>query len=305
MSNTIGWGKGASNNSIGWGNVGTNGFGSIYNRSNSGETDLSGQANIFQDAAVAYSLRDLGLGAESVVRVRRSTDNAEQDFTANEITDGTLTIFCGVGDGFVSVWYNQTGGANAIQPNASRQPRIVNTGVLETKLGKPAIYMTIGINLFIDDSTKLLGGDGIRSFVVFSVDGSPQGNSGVFGKWGGTFNEYGLFNNPELGIFSRNSSNIQTITISNATLSSSTGLLEGDFNDNFQKIFLNSNEIASEAITSIQNSDANFSIGSYEANNPNLTTENSYYQDFIIFQAQNTGKQSEIRENINNHYAIY
>jgi hypothetical protein len=41
MANNIGWGKGASNNSIGWGNVGTNGFGSIYSSSNSGETDLA------------------------------------------------------------------------------------------------------------------------------------------------------------------------------------------------------------------------------------------------------------------------
>lgn len=45
MSNTIGWGKGASNNSIGWGNVGTNGFGSIYSSSNSGETDLAAADN--------------------------------------------------------------------------------------------------------------------------------------------------------------------------------------------------------------------------------------------------------------------
>ena len=49
MANNIGWGKGASNNSIGWGNVGTNGFGSIYNRSNSGETDLSAQEEPLPD----------------------------------------------------------------------------------------------------------------------------------------------------------------------------------------------------------------------------------------------------------------
>jgi hypothetical protein len=45
MANNIGWGKGASNNSIGWGNVGTNGFGSIYSSSNSGETDLANASN--------------------------------------------------------------------------------------------------------------------------------------------------------------------------------------------------------------------------------------------------------------------
>jgi surface protein len=42
MSNTIGWGKGATNNSIGWGQSGNNsiGFGSVYATSNAGETDL-------------------------------------------------------------------------------------------------------------------------------------------------------------------------------------------------------------------------------------------------------------------------
>jgi len=42
MSNTIGLGKGATNNSIGWGGSGNNsiGFGSVYATSNAGETDL-------------------------------------------------------------------------------------------------------------------------------------------------------------------------------------------------------------------------------------------------------------------------
>jgi hypothetical protein len=98
-------------------------------------------SNIFKDATVAYSLRDLGLGATNVVRVRRSLDNAEQDFTANEITDGTLTSFCGVGDGFVSVWYNQKSEtSHLIQPNAVNQPKIVDLGSLILINGKPALY---------------------------------------------------------------------------------------------------------------------------------------------------------------------
>lgn len=275
-----------------------------------GRTDLAGQASIFQDAAVAYSLRDLGLGTENVVRVRRSLDNVEQDFSASEITDGTLTTFCGIGDGFVSVWYNQTGGANAIQPTASSQPRIVNTGVLETKLGKPAIYTTQGINLFIDNSSVLTAENGIESYVVFSVDGIPQSNRGVFGKWGGSLNEYGLLSNSFLSgnnplIISRNTSNVQTNTQSNVVLNNETTLLEAKFNEDKQIIFKDTVNIAEDTITDVQVSDANFSIGSYEFDAVNLTTNDSYYQDFIVFQSLDTGKQSEIRNNINGHYAIY
>src|SRR6056297_1247446 len=43
------------------------------------------------DAAVAYSLRALKSGFDgAVVRVRRSSDDAEQDFTATEVSDGSL-----------------------------------------------------------------------------------------------------------------------------------------------------------------------------------------------------------------------
>ena len=49
----------------------------------------------YTGAAAAYSLRRLSVNSTNVVRVRRSVDNAEDDFTADEITDGTLTSFVG------------------------------------------------------------------------------------------------------------------------------------------------------------------------------------------------------------------
>jgi hypothetical protein len=45
------------------------------------------------NAAAAYSLRSLTGGDPKVVRVRRDTDNAEQDFTASEVSSGALTSF--------------------------------------------------------------------------------------------------------------------------------------------------------------------------------------------------------------------
>jgi len=49
----------------------------------------------YTGAAAGYSLRRLSVNSTNVVRVRRSVDNAEADFTADEITDGTLTSFVG------------------------------------------------------------------------------------------------------------------------------------------------------------------------------------------------------------------
>ena len=51
----------------------------------------------YPGAAAAYSLRNLIDTTTSVVRVRRSYDNTESNFTATEITDGTLVDFTNQG----------------------------------------------------------------------------------------------------------------------------------------------------------------------------------------------------------------
>jgi len=48
---------------------------------------------IAPNAAAAYSLRSLTGGDPKVVRVRRASDNHEQDFTASEVSSGALTSF--------------------------------------------------------------------------------------------------------------------------------------------------------------------------------------------------------------------
>jgi len=48
---------------------------------------------IAPNAAAAYSLRSLTGGDPKVLRVRRNSDNAEQDFTASGVSSGALTSF--------------------------------------------------------------------------------------------------------------------------------------------------------------------------------------------------------------------
>jgi hypothetical protein len=83
--------------------------------------------------AAAYSLRNLSTTyTGNVVDVRRSSDDAEDSFTATEVADGTLTDWVGVGnDGFVTQWYDQSGNDNhATQGTNASQPKIVDGGVL-------------------------------------------------------------------------------------------------------------------------------------------------------------------------------
>jgi hypothetical protein len=81
-------------------------------------------------AAAAYSLRQLSNAYTGpVVTVRRSSDNAEADFKASEIDDGTLAAFCGAGDGLVKTWFDQSGNGRHLSNAVSGgQPTIVSSG---------------------------------------------------------------------------------------------------------------------------------------------------------------------------------
>jgi hypothetical protein len=101
----------------------------------------------------AYSMRKISSTATNCIRVRRSDNNAEQDigFVSDELDTTSLLSFVGANDGFVTTWYDQSGNSrDAVSPTAVTQPRIVNSGVLETKNTKPAIY-------FNDDWLKYSG----------------------------------------------------------------------------------------------------------------------------------------------------
>jgi len=102
---------------------------------------VPGLLDLVPGAAAAYSLRSLSNSyAGPVVTVRRSSDNAEDSFTANEVADGTLAAFCGAGDGFVKQWWDQSGKSrHASQATATAQPKIVSSGAVILKEGKPAL----------------------------------------------------------------------------------------------------------------------------------------------------------------------
>ena len=66
-------------------------------------------------AASAYSLRKLNSDyTGAAIEVRRSSDNSTQNigFTANGDLDTTaLKTFVGSGNGFITIWYDQSGNA--------------------------------------------------------------------------------------------------------------------------------------------------------------------------------------------------
>jgi hypothetical protein len=150
--------------------------------------------DIYPGATAAYSLRNLR-GARlnnPVIRVRRSNDNTEQDFTAGQITDGSLITFCGVNSGFVTTWYDQsTALNNAVQTSTSIQPRIVNAGVLETDSGLPAITWGLGSGMHMAPASAIAlnaGGSPAPAFFCVTRHTNAASNwSWIIGENSGNF----------------------------------------------------------------------------------------------------------------------
>ena len=97
----------------------------------------------FPGASAAYSMRKLRTSySGSCIRVRRSSDNAEQNigFVNNYIDTTTLKTFCSGTNGFVTTWYDQSDSAkNATQTSASLQPRVILSGALQYFNNRPAV----------------------------------------------------------------------------------------------------------------------------------------------------------------------
>ena len=95
-------------------------------------------------AAIALSLRKLNSNySGSCIRVRRSSDNVEQDigFVDGVVNIAALQSFVGGFDGYVTTWYDQSGNSNnAIQSIATKQAKIVISGSVNTINNKPCLY---------------------------------------------------------------------------------------------------------------------------------------------------------------------
>lgn len=320
MANANGWGDGASNNEIGWGQGADNaiGWGSVYSVSSAGLTDIIGSVpatplllDTYTDAAVAYSLRKLRTAySGSAIRVRRSSDNAEQDiaFVNNVLDTASLLTFCGAGNGFVTTWYDQSGnGLNSSMSTAISQPRIVNSGVLDVKNLK-AGFRFDGSNDYLT-RTALTSLNSGNTYSIFSV--SANQTTGVFGDVFNTNNGSSRLN---IAVDTRTTGGfyrIATLTNTGGT-SYATNLpaLDGSTNQRLQTVVVNGFNIggwknggagSTDTYTGIY-ANNQFDIGAYLGVPRYL---NGYIQELIIYPSNQTTNRTGIESNINSFYGIY
>ena len=131
----------------------------------------------------AVGLRRFAAGyAGPLVRLRRTSDNAERDFSAGAgmwLDEAAVLAWCGAASAYASVLYGQAGGFDFSQATASAQPRLVNAGVMETMAGRPALRFSGAQWLAGPVSSAGLTSLGI--FCVARIDADGLNDCGMWG----------------------------------------------------------------------------------------------------------------------------
>jgi hypothetical protein len=257
----------------------------------------------WQNSAVALSLRQLrNAYTGPVVRVRRSSDSAEQDFTALQVAGSSLTSFVGAGDGFVTTWYDQSGnGRNATQPTAASQPRIVISGSLVTEGGKPALDFDGSNDALVVANYKLPIAS-VSAFVVQRKKSTTQTNAmslllsevaggQIYMFWHNTSNVFRYTYSIAAGGMDFN----QTPTTSRMLQSLVVGGTGGG-------LWINGANQISNASSFSLTSGSDINIGRFAAGS---LVSDSVFQEIIVYTQFLPSARLQIEQDMNLYHAVY
>jgi hypothetical protein len=267
--------------------------------------------DLYPNASVAYSLRKLSsIYTGNAIRVRRSSDNAEQDigFSSGNLNTTDLTAFCSSGNGFITTWNDQSGNVkNGTQATAINQPQIVSSGTIFTSGSKSAIqnastrgtktntiafssYSEIWLYAVVDVTTT-------TTQVIF--ESSPNFNTPV-----GSF--LILIDGGRLVVLTRNSTysgvscpittGRKLISIKIKTNTTATLAYDIYINGALQTKTIDNNT------NTVSFSDQILSLLSRDGNSVGFTNKS---QELIIFTGDQSANNSGISTNINTYYGIY
>ena len=144
-----------------------------------GGSSFVGPFDLFTTPHRALSLRRLLASYTGpAIRVRRSSDDAEMNIGFDSdggLDTSALLAFAGAGSAYVTTWYDQSGNVrNMTQATAAAQPRIVDSGVLDTVSSRPAVAFD-GTNDFLTSTITGLYAAGATTVAsVARVGGSAS-----------------------------------------------------------------------------------------------------------------------------------
>ena len=267
-------------------------------------------------AIVGYSLRKLSSTATVSCRVRRSSDNVEQDigFVGNNLDTSSLLSFIGANSGWIVKMYDQKGtGKDLTQSTASAQFQIVNSGslitnskgqvtaltnsgdylVTPTTLGIPNLtngYSTFGVT---EQVTQLGGGFNID--VLWSI-GEPTSGGRLydFGVIGTTGSPTDYRSNVKAGA-----------NVINSAFSTGVKIIGSTFKISNHNLYINNSLVGNNTATiTAYTSNVLLNINTSQWN-VNTAPANQKFNEIILFNTDMTTEVNNINANINSYYGIY
>jgi len=263
-------------------------------------SSFTGLLDTYTGAAAAYSLRLLSTSyTGSAIKVRRASDNTEQDigFSNNELDTTTLASFCSGTNGFVTTWYDQSGnGNNATQTTAANQPQIVSSGSVILEGAKPIVSYLSTANCQLKTTASFSISSPLQTFIVGkntrAVSAFPyyydfQTNRAIL---------YYADDVTPKGLASSNG-----LQINSGDTSTSQGIFETLYNGSSSYIYKN-NSLLISGDTGTNGASGVMFLGTRNNNGQNL---HGGFQEFILYPSSQSSNRTGITTNINGFYSIY
>lgn len=267
----------------------------------------------YPGATAGYSVRKLSESyTGSALRVRRSSDNSEQDigFDSNgNIDTASLSSFVGAGNGFITKWYDQSGNnIDLIQTSAAEQPQIVSSGTIITQNGLPSISFDRANSTFLACAVGQESNfDFTSSFGFFFVvkPKTQTGDQVILDK--GQFN----FGNSGYYFAVSTSSNYVSTVINSPTgnvyflNTSSTNLQVLSFNlgsGTFIRALNNTNTATSNGVPNATTNNTALHIGKYGTSSEDW---DGWMSEIIIYPTSQSANRTGIETNMDNYFSLY
>jgi len=272
------------------------------------------------EVIVAYSIRKLSNSYTGpCIRVRRSSDNTELDIGFDkygELDESSLLGFLNNSDGFISVWYDQSGRSrNISQSTTTQQPRIASSGVIVKEKGKPIINFDGVDDLLFNNSiaSQFIGTNISKSFIcvhkfnvltngaiILSI-GAPANSPIIYFGLNavGNTTAYAYGNRQSAG----GSATPSVISTINANITSLRMFNAYQF-DSFANLIVDNVYAANGDISTGVMTPTQFGVGGqYRSALTNLANVNIH--ELIIYSNNQFENRSLIENNINQYYKIY
>jgi hypothetical protein len=274
-----------------------------------------GLLDLYPDASAAYSLRKLRNDyTGDAIRVRIDTTGQptyEIGFDSNgELDTASLLSFAGSNDAYVHTWYDQslTGANTVTQVDASKQPKIVNSGSVVTMSGKPAMDTSNlpGSGLYKTNASAVKSANSSSSIFAAYRDSDTAASTGHLFAYGSTDIRLAYLGD---GATARARSQVWDINQSAITAeitapSITAHIVSSIRGQNFSTIFSDGVQGENKTGLQIPSSNTSGTLSAFTFSNGSFSFE-GFYSELLFYPSDQSANRTGIESNINDYYTIY